>query len=870
MISIDNIIPSKKNIVSIGIFLFGLTLIDPLKNKFDNWLIMPWLSQVRTTLLNDVIFLVSILFVFIFTINQIQKKNKIGTDIVLVNLFVFILYLFCRINNSYQLYSFSFLSHLKYADLCLVITSSVLVIKIVNLFQKNSPPKYFENPFIIDIPIEEIGGDLLNRLTFAKRIAEKIQSKPLVDNSGALAIGITGEWGSGKSSFKNLIKNSLEKENRIIIEFNPWRSSSPEKIIEDFFELLIDRLKVFDQKLSANIYSYAKTLTTIDENIYAKSVQALSEIFEAPNKNEIYDSINESIEKINKQIIIFIDDLDRLDSKEITEVLRIIRNTANFNNVVYVVAYDRMYMLEAVKSFNQFNYRAFLEKIFQFEFALPLYNPEIIQSHLLTLLNSQLPEFLHKEVEWVIKSTAYKGINFTTELIQNHRTTIRLANALIFEIKEVVHDVFFYDFYLLQLFKLKYPQVFNLLFDNNRIFFIAERKDNDIFNRLRNEDERSIDTNMLQFKNLSKFLVGNNKTNDPSIENKNLLFNNFLDDKSNGLELSEYDIYLIKGIVEELVNPDRDVNKTNKNDRYKIFARTENYYKYFAFDLMHGEIPAKDFEFARRLPYNEYQKSILNWLNNGKSQQFINRIYTIESFMNRIEFENQVRALFEVGRTFHRKHNFYEFNNSFLFKILELPKLFTKNTEISIYPEDNSYKEFLISILGDSTGPRTFDNQVMGYMVDPSARYPLDQKEAEDIMLKNFIQYTNEDHPIDSSFWLLYNSTLIWNANTYKKEKNPKATEIMIEYYKSHIYACDLGRFISQTSQGISKYYLNEGNRHVAFKDINDFEDWFKTAPQLEKTSNCYQEFIKYYEANKPDFPNDTAWIFKHLIPNTK
>ena len=59
-------------------------------------------------------------------------------------------------------------------------------------------------------------------------------------------------------------------------------------------------------------------MTKIEENLITKSTEIFSELFfEEKNKNEVYESINNSIKKIRKQIIIFIDDLDRLDKKKL-------------------------------------------------------------------------------------------------------------------------------------------------------------------------------------------------------------------------------------------------------------------------------------------------------------------------------------------------------------------------------------------------------------------------------------------------------------------------------------------------------------------------------------------------------------------------
>jgi predicted KAP-like P-loop ATPase len=53
-----------------------------------------------------------------------------------------------------------------------------------------------------DTPISNKANDLLHRYPLAKRIAGMIHS--FKDND-SLVIGIEGEWGSGKTSFINLI-----------------------------------------------------------------------------------------------------------------------------------------------------------------------------------------------------------------------------------------------------------------------------------------------------------------------------------------------------------------------------------------------------------------------------------------------------------------------------------------------------------------------------------------------------------------------------------------------------------------------------------------------------------------------------------------
>lgn len=79
------------------------------------------------------------------------------------------------------------------------------------------------------------------------------------------------------------------------------------------------------------------------------SLTLLAKILPECKEEETLESLKNKIEKAisaegAKPFAIFIDDLDRLEGDELFEVLRLIRVTANFRNMVFVVAYDREYI----------------------------------------------------------------------------------------------------------------------------------------------------------------------------------------------------------------------------------------------------------------------------------------------------------------------------------------------------------------------------------------------------------------------------------------------------------------------------------------------------------------------------------------------
>src|SRR5881227_3414463 len=96
-----------------------------------------------------------------------------------------------------------------------------------------------------DNPIRNKEKDLLHRYPLAHRIATMISD--FKDND-SLVIGIEGEWGSGKTSFINLILEDLRETEALLITFNPWNFSDQNELIKDFFDSLIDALKRSDGK----------------------------------------------------------------------------------------------------------------------------------------------------------------------------------------------------------------------------------------------------------------------------------------------------------------------------------------------------------------------------------------------------------------------------------------------------------------------------------------------------------------------------------------------------------------------------------------------------------------------------------------------
>lgn len=94
-----------------------------------------------------------------------------------------------------------------------------------------------KHQFSADRPITSCNEDRLGRAGFANSIASSIKGWT---GQESLVIALYGAWGSGKSSIKNMVLESLRLAKSdptlTVLEFNPWQWSGQDRLAEAFFQ----------------------------------------------------------------------------------------------------------------------------------------------------------------------------------------------------------------------------------------------------------------------------------------------------------------------------------------------------------------------------------------------------------------------------------------------------------------------------------------------------------------------------------------------------------------------------------------------------------------------------------------------------------
>lgn len=228
---------------------------------------------------------------------------------------------------------------------------------------------------------EEISEDALSRAPLAAAFGRRVLQ---LDCSKGLVVGVLGPWGSGKTTFVNYARTELREGSTALVDFNPWMFSGHEALVESFFVELSSELRLKGDllgRIGEALADYGESFSGlgwlpmvgpwIERGRGAGKVlgRYLSRRREGSATRR--ETLERELKKLEAPIIVVLDDIDRLSTEEIREIFKLVRLTASFPNVLYVVAFDRARVEEALGQ-EGISGRDYLEKILQVAVDLPV------------------------------------------------------------------------------------------------------------------------------------------------------------------------------------------------------------------------------------------------------------------------------------------------------------------------------------------------------------------------------------------------------------------------------------------------------------------------------------------------------------------
>lgn len=339
-----------------------------------------------------------------------------------------------------------------------------------------------------DEPKVKIKHDLFSRARFAKRISELIRERK---GSDCLVIGIYGEWGSGKTTLMNFIKEGLTEDSSIvIIDFNPWRFEEENQLILNFFQTLATSLQkeihTRKERIGQIISQYSAYLAplaiTCGGGVGSLSISGGAQTIGVSLSSVTLEELKTRLEIIlkdeGKRVAIFIDDVDRLDNKEIRSLFKLIKISANFENILYIVAFDEKNVAKALgETYSDTRLESgmlFLEKIIQ----LPLHLPKITDHDMNNFALREIFEsLLYADVTLEenelhrFRRSFFGGLK---SKIKTPRILKRYCNSLKFSLPILRGEVNHVDFMLIEGIRVIYPNLYTEIRLNPEDFLLEK------------------------------------------------------------------------------------------------------------------------------------------------------------------------------------------------------------------------------------------------------------------------------------------------------------------------------------------------------------------------------------------------------------
>lgn len=800
--------------------------------------------------LNDIIFFIFFLVCLIIFLLNIRKhySQKIIT-ICLIAIGFWVYYRWC--SNRFDFIALHTIQSIKYIDIVPIYSSSILLSALINRIFPRKITFSDDNGFIKDSPFNDFNNERYGRRELATNAIEKIFSTDTTDS--AFTFGINAPWGTGKTSFMNIMKeviNSSSFPYPIIIDFNPWLYSDKKDLITAFLEELSKVLKKYSHTLSKELIDYSKLLSALDlsETNFIETLINITQDQKAIQETK--EQIINSIRLIKKRIIVFIDDLDRLNADELMLIMKLIRNISDFPYMYFVAAYDKNYIINCLEAKMPSKGVSFVDKIFPNEVHLP----PIHKKSLLVLLSESItgPDLLDTGLA-ILKNYILNrnGKDNPLNSLSTIREVKRLANNVnfILSLSEAINPI---DVLLFELFKMKYPSVHS--------FFEQEI-----------EVILKIDVDGKHY-----------HLNQDETDSNYIIFIDFIKEHKKEYNLNDIDIRSISVIFNELFN--RENFYEAETTLYHRFNEIE--YKDRFIHILELETDIKDEEF------NEFINGIdLNNQNQGLAEDKITewgwkprsfKYHLIDSeAQDKEEQKKRIRVIFDIL-------NLYDMGfirNPIVPTFDQIDKTLAKLKDFNWDYNDNNYyttedKDFIIEVLSCNLTNKSYylsNPSLLNYLNHlhksiPKMDIPLSDKDITDIQLeylnKAISDYTCNPRIVTECFYNLI------RYHDY------------LEYEPKFVHAIDTSSyFVKKLSSRMEKYindnisyYINTyiyknnskyGLNTILFKTIwGNLDNYLIFIGAIDDNSDpCIPEYKKFLTAFKNNGYKDVNFTFEHIQP---
>ena len=242
-----------------------------------------------------------------------------------------------------------------------------------------------------DLPVETLEQDKFNLSKYVTGLG-----KFILECDTPMTISIQGDWGSGKTSMMKMIQNNLG-DKILPIWFNTWQFSQfslGNSLAISMIDVLLRELggdttvldKIANGASTALKNAFFTALELTAGSRATGKIENLIDSYSSTNCVNEIKTLKQQFENAtnskSKRVVVFVDDLDRLDPAKAIELLEVLKIFLDCKNCVFILAVDYEIVTLGIRqkygdTINAAKGKSFFEKIIQLPFKMPVASYDI-------------------------------------------------------------------------------------------------------------------------------------------------------------------------------------------------------------------------------------------------------------------------------------------------------------------------------------------------------------------------------------------------------------------------------------------------------------------------------------------------------------
>lgn len=286
----------------------------------------------------SIIFLIILLFYFLWRLTIKSKRFDIFSTFIVSFCIIFFTHKFFIEEFSHKLID-TYGAYLQNTNIFLLINlliSSCLIA--ILIFLQVTVTRNGKSIFLSDKEVKNKEEDELGIWEDSQEFAKCVWNN---NSTETIVFGLDAPWGSGKTSYINFcIKYWKSKKPKpILMEFHPLIYDGQKDLFCKFIDELISKIteEIYAPEIYGSLLRYKKIIKDVKVGYGGIGLSLMN------NENsydQIFNKLQEELKALDRKIIIIIDDLDRIQLKDVKTLLGVVRNAFYLPNVAFILCYD--------------------------------------------------------------------------------------------------------------------------------------------------------------------------------------------------------------------------------------------------------------------------------------------------------------------------------------------------------------------------------------------------------------------------------------------------------------------------------------------------------------------------------------------------